>query len=161
MGTVELLLTNPVRDAEVVIGKYLGALVFLFFMLAFTLYYPALIYLLSGRPDLGPMAAGYLGTVLQAGAFLAVGLLASSLTENQMISAILSFAILLVLWLADAVSNNLGPPVGGIFKYLSITQQFNDFPRGIIDTSHVVYFLSLVAACLALTVLSLQTRRWR
>jgi ABC-2 type transport system permease protein len=160
-GTIELLLTNPVRDAEVVIGKYLGALVFLFFMLAFTLYYPALIYLLSGRPDLGPMAAGYLGIVLQAGAFLAVGLLASSLTENQMISAILSFAILLVLWLADAVSNNLGSPVKDIFKYLSITQQFNDFPRGIIDTSHVVYFLSLVAACLALTVLSLQTRRWR
>ena len=160
-GTIELLLTNPVRDAEVVAGKYLGALVFLFFMLAFTLYYPALIYLLSGRPDLGPMAAGYLGIVLQAGAFLAVGLLASSLTENQMISAILSFAILLVLWLADAVSNNLGSPVKDIFKYLSITQQFNDFPRGIIDTSHVVYFLSLVAACLALTVLSLQTRRWR
>ena len=160
-GTIELLLTNPVRDAEVVAGKYLGALVFLFFMLAFTLYYPALIYLLSGRPDLGPMAAGYLGIVLQAGAFLAVGLLASSLTENQMISAILSFAVLLVLWLADAVSNNLGSPVKDIFKYLSITQQFNDFPRGIIDTSHVVYFLSLVAACLALTVLSLQTRRWR
>ena len=160
-GTIELLLTNPVRDAEVVAGKYLGALVFLFFMLAFTLYYPALIYLLSGRPDLGPMAAGYLGIVLQAGAFLAVGLLASSLTENQMISAILSFAVLLVLWLADAVSNNLGSPVRDIFKYLSITQQFNDFPRGIIDTSHVVYFLSLVAACLALTVLSLQTRRWR
>jgi ABC-2 type transport system permease protein len=160
-GTIELLLTNPVRDAEVVVGKYLGALVFLFFMLAFTLYYPALIFLLSGRPDLGPMAAGYLGIVLQAGAFLAVGLLASSLTENQMISAILSFAVLLVLWLADAVSNNLGSPVRDIFKYLSITQQFQDFPRGIIDTSHVVYFLSLVAACLALTVLSLQTRRWR
>src|SRR5438874_7607211 len=160
-GTIELLLTNPVRDAEVVAGKYLGALVFLFFMLAFTLYYPALIYLLSGRPDLGPMAAGYLGIVLQAGAFLAVGLLASSLTENQMISAILSFAVLLVLWLADAVSNNLGSPVKDIFKYLSITQQFNDFPRGIIDTSHVVYFLSLVVACLALTMLSLQTRRWR
>jgi ABC-2 type transport system permease protein len=160
-GTIELLLTNPVRDAEVVAGKYLGALVFLFFMLAFTLYYPALIYGLGGSPDVAPMLSGYLGVILQAGAFLAVGLLASSLTENQMISAILSFAVLLVLWLADAVSNNLGSPVKDIFKYLSITQQFNDFPRGIIDTSHVVYFLSLVAACLALTVLSLQTRRWR
>jgi ABC-2 type transport system permease protein len=160
-GTIELLLTNPVREFEVVLGKYLGALTFLFFMLAFTLYYPALIYLLQGRPDVGPMAAGYLGIVLQAGAFLAVGLLASSLTDNQMISAMLSFAVLLIMWLADAVANNLGSPVREIFRYLSITQHFQDFPRGVIDTTHVVYFLSVVAACLALTMLSLQTRRWR
>jgi ABC-2 type transport system permease protein len=160
-GTIELLLTNPVREFEVVLGKYLGALTFLFFMLAFTLYYPALIYLLQGRPDVGPMAAGYLGIVLQAGAFLAVGLLASSLTDNQMISAMLSFAVLLIMWLADAVANNLGSPAREIFRYLSITQHFQDFPRGIIDTTHVVYFLSVVAACLALTMLSLQTRRWR
>jgi ABC-2 type transport system permease protein len=160
-GTVELLLTNPVREFEVVLGKYLGALGFLLFMLAFTLYYPALIYFLGGSPDVGPMAAGYLGILLQAGAFLALGLLASSLTENQMISAVLSFAVLLVFWLADAVANNLGAPARDIFRYLSITQHFQDFPRGVIDTTHVVYFLSLVLACLALTMLSLQSRRWR
>jgi ABC-2 type transport system permease protein len=160
-GTIELLLTNPVREFEVVLGKYLGVLTFLFFMLAFTLYYPVLLYLLQGRPDLGPMAAGYLGIVLQAGAFLAVGLLASSLTDNQMISAMLSFAVLLIMWLADAVANNLGSPAKEIFRYLSITQHFQEFPRGVIDTTHVVFFLSVVAACLALTMLSLQTRRWR
>jgi ABC-2 type transport system permease protein len=160
-GTIELLLTNPVREFEVVLGKYLGALMFLLFMLTFTLYYPALLYFLNGRPDLGPMAAGYLGIILQAGAFLAIGLLASSFTENQMIAAILSFAILLVLWLSDAVANSVGSPVREIFRYLSITQHFQDFPRGVIDTTHIVFFLSIVVGALALTMLSLQSRRWR
>jgi ABC-2 type transport system permease protein len=160
-GTIELLLTNPVREFELVIGKYLGALAFLCFMLLFTLYYPLLIYSLAGNPDLGPMAAGYLGILLQAGAFLAVGLLASSLTENQMISAILAFAVLLILWLADGVANSLGAPLREIVRFLSVTQHFQDFPRGVIDTTHIVYFLSIVVGCLALTMLSLQTRRWR
>jgi ABC-2 type transport system permease protein len=160
-GTIELLLTNPVREFEVVLGKYLGALTFLLFMLAFTLYYPALLYFLNGTPDIGPMAAGYLGILLQAGAFLAVGLLASSFTDNQMISAILTFAFLLVLWLADAVANSIGSPAREIFRYLSITQHFQDFPRGVIDTTHIVFFLSVVVGALALTMLSLQSRRWR
>jgi ABC-2 type transport system permease protein len=160
-GTIELLLTNPVREFELVIGKYFGAILFLFFMLLPTLYYPALLYMLGGFPDTGPMAAGYLGIILQAGAFLAVGLLMSSVTENQMISAMLSFAVLLVFWLADAVANNLGAPVNNIVRYLSITQHFQDFSRGVIDTTHVVYFVSMIVGCLVLTVLSLQSRRWR
>ena len=160
-GTIELLLTNPVREFELVIGKYLAALLFVLFMIAFTLYYPALIYALNGQPDVAPMAAGYLGVILQAGAFLAVGLLASSLTENQMISAIISFAVLLIFWLADAFANQLGAPAKDIFRYLSITQHFQDFPRGVIDTTHVVFFLSLIVGCLVLTMLSLQSRRWR
>jgi ABC-2 type transport system permease protein len=144
-----------------VLGKYLAGFLFILFMLALTLYYPALILALQGNPDVGPMAAGYLGVVLQAGAFLAVGLLASSLTENQMIAAIVTFAILLILWLAEAAANNLGAPAKDIFRYLSITQHFQDFPRGVIDTTHVVYFLSLIVGCLLLTMLSLQSRRWR
>jgi ABC-2 type transport system permease protein len=160
-GTIEVLLTNPVRESEVVLGKYLAGFLFILFMLALTLYYPALILALQGNPDVGPMAAGYLGVVLQAGAFLAVGLLASSLTENQMIAAIVTFAILLILWLAEAAANNLGAPAKDIFRYLSITQHFQDFPRGVIDTTHVVYFLSLIVGCLLLTMLSLQSRRWR
>ena len=99
--------------------------------------------------------------LLQAGAFLAVGLLASSFTDNRMISAILTFAFLLVLWLADAVANSIGSPAREIFRYLSITQHFQDFPRGVIDTTHIVFFLSVVVGALALTMLSLQSRRWR
>jgi ABC-2 type transport system permease protein len=159
-GTVELLLTNPVRDVEVVIGKYLGALGLLLVMLAFTLYYPALL-LIFGNPDRGPMIAGYVGVVLQAAAFLAVGLMASSFTQNQIVAAVLTFAILLLLWLSEAVASFIGRPAGDVMRYLSVTSHSQDFARGVIDSTHVVYFLSVVAAALFITFLSLQARRWR
>lgn len=159
-GTIELLLTNPVRDVEVILGKYLGALGFLLFMLAFTLFYPALLFMF-GSPDRGPMVAGYLGVLLQAAAFLAVGLMASSLTQNQIVAAVLTFAILLIMWLSESVANFVGRPVGDVMRYLSVTSHFQDFSRGVIDTTHVIYFLSVVAAALFIAFLSLQARRWR
>jgi ABC-2 type transport system permease protein len=159
-GTIELLLTNPVRDAEVVIGKYLGVLGFLLVMLAFTLYYPALLFIF-GNPDRGPMIAGYLGVVLQAAAFLAIGLMASSLTQNQIVAAVLTFAILLIMWLAEAVANFIGSPASDVMRYLSVNTHLQDFSRGVIDTTHIIYFISVVAAALLLTFLSLQARRWR
>jgi ABC-2 type transport system permease protein len=158
-GTVEILLTNPVRDHEVVIGKFLGATIFFLVMLVFTLYYPFLL-MTYGNPDRGPIMSGYLGLLLQGMAFLAVGLFASSLTQNQIIAAVLTFTVLLVLWLAEAASNILGAPMRDILRYLSITSHFQDFPRGVIDTAHIVYFLSIVVASLFLATLSLQTRRW-
>jgi ABC-2 type transport system permease protein len=159
-GTIELLLTNPVRDAEVVIGKYLGVLGFLLVMLAFTLYYPALLFIF-GNPDRGPMIAGYLGVVLQAAAFLAIGLMASSLTQNQIVAAVLTFAILLIMWLAESVANFIGSPASDVMRYLSVNTHLQDFSRGVIDTTHIIYFISVVAAALLLTFLSLQARRWR
>jgi ABC-2 type transport system permease protein len=158
-GTVEILLTNPVRDHEVVIGKFLGATVFFIVMLVFTLYYPFLL-ITYGNPDRGPIMSGYLGLLLQGMAFLGVGLFASSVTQNQIIAAVLTFTVLLVLWLAEAASNILGAPMRDILRYLSITSHFQDFPRGVIDTAHIVYFLSIVVASLFLATLSLQTRRW-
>ncbi len=158
-GTIELMMTNPVRDFELVLGKYLGALGFLLVMLAFTLYYPVLLFIF-GNPDRGPMLAGYLGVVLQAAAFLAIGLMASSFTQNQIVAAILTFAILLIMWLSESVANFLGKPLGDVMRYLSVTNHFQDFSRGVIDTTHVIYFLSIVAASLFITFLSLQTRRW-
>jgi ABC-2 type transport system permease protein len=158
-GTVEILLTNPVRDHEVVIGKFLGATIFFIVMLVFTLYYPFLL-ITYGNPDRGPIMSGYLGLLLQGMAFLSVGLFASSLTQNQIIAAVLTFTVLLVLWLAEAASNILGAPMRDILRYLSITSHFQDFPRGVIDTAHIVYFLSIVVASLFLATLSLQTRRW-
>lgn len=158
-GTVEILLTNPVRDHEVVLGKFLGATIFFIVMLVFTLYYPFLL-ITYGNPDRGPIMSGYLGLLLQGMAFLAIGLFASSLTQNQIIAAVLTFTVLLVLWLAEAASNILGAPMRDILRYLSITSHFQDFPRGVIDTAHIVYFLSLVVGSLFLATLSLQTRRW-
>jgi len=160
MGTVELLLTNPVRDVEVILGKFLGVMGFIVVMIAFTLYFPALLFIF-GTPDVGPMATGYLGVLLQAAAFAAIGLAVSSMTQNQIVAAFLSFAILLLLWLSDSMSNFLGKPLGDIMKYLSVTNHFQDFSRGVIDSSHVIFFVSVAVAALFVAYLSLQTRRWR
>lgn len=160
MGTVELLLTNPVRDIEVILGKFLGVMGFILVMLAFTLYFPALLFVF-GNPDIGPMATGYLGVVLQATAFAAIGLAMSSLTQNQIVAAFLSFALLLLLWLSDSMANFLGKPFGDAMKYLSVTNHFQDFSRGVIDSSNIIYFVSVAAAALFVAYLSLQTRRWR
>jgi ABC-2 type transport system permease protein len=160
LGTVELLLTNPVRDLEVVLGKFLGVMGFVAVMLLFTLYFPALLYVF-GSPDAGPMIAGYVGVILQAAAFVAIGLAVSSMTQNQIVAAFLSFAILLVMWLSDSMSTYLGKPLGDIMKYISVTTHFQDFSRGVIDSSHIIYFVSVAAAALFVAYLSLQTRRWR
>ncbi|MFN8637180.1 MAG: ABC transporter permease [Chloroflexota bacterium] len=160
LGTVELLLTNPVRDVEVVIGKFLGVMGFIMVILIMTLYFPALLFIF-GQPDPGPIATGYLGVVLQAAAFASIGLAISSTTENQIVAAFLSFAINLILWLSESISQFVGKPLDAVMKYLSITSHFQDFSRGVIDTSHVLFFLSVVAAALLLTYLSLQSRRWR
>jgi ABC-2 type transport system permease protein len=159
-GTFELLLTAPVRDAELVIGKFLGVMLLVLILLAVTAVYPVIL-MLAGNPDRGPMLAGYLGVVLQAAAFLAIGLFASSLTQNQIIAALLAFVILLLLWLADALSQITGGRIGDLFRFLSITRHFDEFPRGIIDTRHVIYFLSVTAASLFFTTLVVQARRWR
>src|SRR4051812_48032522 len=160
LGTVELLLTNPVRDLEVVLGKFLGVMGFVIVMLLFTLYFPALLYIF-GTPDTGPMVAGYIGVLLQAAAFVAIGLAVSSMTQNQIVAAFLSFAILLVMWLSDSMSSYLGKPLGDIMKYMSVTSHFQDFSRGVIDSSHIIYFVSVAVAALFVAYLSLQTRRWR
>ncbi len=159
-GTLELLLTAPVRDTELVLGKYLGVLLLLLLLLAVTLTYPAIL-LLAGNPDRGPILAGYLGVLLQGAAFLAIGLFASSLTQNQIIAALLTFVILLLLWLADALSQFTGGRIGDLFRFLSITRHFDEFPRGIIDSRHVIFFVSIIAGALFFTVQAVQTRRWR
>ena len=159
-GTIELLLTNPVRDIELVLGKFVGALLFVLSLLVLTLYYPALLFAF-GSPDVGPIVSGYLGVILQAAAFLAIGLMVSSFTQNQIVAAFVTFAILLLLWLSESVANFVGRPFNEVVRYLSVTGHFQDFSRGVIDSSHVIYFLSIVVGALFITYLSLQTRRWR
>jgi ABC-2 type transport system permease protein len=160
MGTLELLLTAPVRDVEVVLGKYLASLVFLVALLGLTFYYPFVL-VMFGNPDRGPMLAGYLGVFLQGAAFLAVGLLASSLTQNQIVAGVASLFGLLVLWLADSLGSVIPGALGDAVRYLGIVAHGSDFPRGLIESSSVVYYLSLIVVALFLTVRSLEARRWR
>lgn len=159
-GSLELLLTLPLRDWHVVLGKYLASLTLYLAILGLTLFYPFLLFRF-GNPDLGPILTGYLGTVLLGASFLSVGLFTSSLTENQVVASITGFGLLLLLWLADVIGRFSGPPLEGALVYASISDHYFATLRGVLDTSDVVYFLSVVVVFLFLTVRSLEVRRWR
>ena len=160
MGTIELLLTSPVRDWEVVFGKYLASLVFLLATLSLTLYYTILL-IVFASPDMGPIYAGYLGLVLYAAASLSVGMLTSTLTSNQIVAAVVAMGILLALYFVDAASGLAGGLGSTLIDEIGIKSHFDDFERGVIDTKHIVYFVSLTAFFLFLTIRALESRRWR
>lgn len=160
LGTIELLLTSPVRDWEVIIGKYVASLIFLIATVAPTLYYTILLYVFAS-PDLGPIYAGYLGLALYGGAALAIGLLCSTLTSNQIVAAVVAMGILLVMFFADLASDNISGTASTIISEMSIWSHFEDFRRGVIDTKHVVYYLSVIAFFLFMSVRALESRRWR
>jgi ABC-2 type transport system permease protein len=162
MGTLELLLTSPVQDWQVVLGKYLsGVITFAVMLVAPTLYYAALLRVF-GQPDFGPIVSSYVGVLLLGGAFLAVGVLTSALTQNQVIAYIVGMAILLVLWVADALSRIVGGgSLGDALTYLAITRHYEDFLRGVIDLQHLIYPLSVIVVALFIATQVLQTRRWR
>jgi gliding motility-associated transport system permease protein len=159
-GTVELLLTNPVQEWEIVTGKFLASIMLVLVMLGLTLLYPAFLFIF-GSPDIGPIITGYIGIFLQAAAFLAVGLWASSLTQNQIVAAIIAFALLLILWLSDNLGQFLGGTVGSIVSYTSVINHFQSFPQGVIQSNDVIYYLTLVVAGIVLSTLALQSRRYR
>lgn len=158
-GTIELLLTAPVNDWEVVLGKFLAAFALFLTMTALTLYYPLLL-MVFGNPDRGVIAAGYLGLILVGASFLSIGLLASSLTQNQVAAAMISLGIILALWLVGLLANMVTGQAGDIIRYISIINHYNDFLKGLVNTKDVIYYLSVTAAGLFLTIRSLETRRW-
>lgn len=162
MGTIELLLTAPVHDWQVVLGKFLGSLIlFVVMLLAPTLYY-VLILQVFGPPDYGPILTGYLGFLLLGAAYLAVGVFGSSVTQNQIIAFFVSLVILLLMWLADAAMNVFGTgPLSDALVYIALPRHFGDLFRGILDTTDIVYALSIIAIFLFLATQVLQTRRWR
>ena len=160
LGTLELLLTSPVRDWEVVIGKYLASLLILAAILAATLYYVLLLYVF-GSPDTGPILSGYFGLLLYGAAALAIGLLGSSFSGNQIVAAVVGIAILLMLSYVDRIGGLVEGIVRQIVQGMSMNSHIVDFTRGVIDLSSVVYFLSLAAVFIFLAIRSLETRRWR
>lgn len=160
-GTIESLLTTPVAEAVVVLGKYVGAVLFLLTLLAPTLVYVVLLMSLS-HPDPGPIAAGYLGVVLLGMLYLAVGCLASSLTSSQTLAFLGTFFALFIFEVLALVVAPAAPPGVRMFLYaLSVDQRMGDFSRGLVDTGHVVFFIAASAWFLALASIVLETRRWR
>ena len=147
-GTLELLLTDPTLEGLIVTSKYAAALAVFTAMLTPTLAYP-LVLTAIGQPDLGPVVCGYLGLWLLGGLFLAVGLLASSLTQNQIAAASLSFTVLLLLWALARAADSVAPgTLHDVLAYISAFTRFADFLRGLVDTRALVYFVSGTALCL-------------
>jgi len=159
-GTFELLLTYPVREGEILAGKYLAALVLYLILLALTLLYPGLIAYFT-RVEWGPIFAGYFGLLLTGAMFLAAGVLVSSLTENQIVAAFGTFGILLSFWVVGWGAEFAGGTLRSVFQYLSIGDHLDGFTRGLIDTKDLVYYLSVTALALFLTLRSLESKRWR
>lgn len=159
-GTLELLITMPVRESEVIFGKFLGALGLLAVMLLVSLPYPISVSRF-GDLDWGPVISGYLGLLLQGGAMIAIGLAASSFTDNQLVAFFVSFFICAVLvavgWLLP-----LMPPgfVVNTAEWLSFDYHFESMSRGVIDTRDLIYFLSIAGFCLMLAFRALESRRW-
>ncbi|NUR54829.1 MAG: ABC transporter permease subunit [Acidobacteria bacterium] len=159
-GTVELLLTSPVTDLQIIIGKFLGALGLYIAMLLVTLLYVAILFV-YGNPEWRPLVAAYLGLLLMGGAFLSIGLFISSTTDNQIVAGIISFVVFLLLWIIGWFAESAGPTIGPLTSYLSITEHFEDFAKGIVDTKHVLYYASLITFGLFLTAKSVDSERWR
>jgi ABC-2 type transport system permease protein len=159
-GTIELLMTSPLSTTQILLGKFFAALSLYMTIVALTLVY-CLILELYGDPDWGPIWSAYLGYLLLGGTFIGVGILASSLTENQIVAVLLAFGTLLLLWLIDWSASFAGPTAAKILTYLSIIQHLQGFQRGVIDSGDVVFYLSLTFFTLFLTSRVLESRRWR
>jgi ABC-2 type transport system permease protein len=176
MGTLELLLTSPIREFEIVLGKFIAAFVMTAIMTALSLYF-ILVLFIYGDPDIGPLLSGLLGLGLYAAATLAVGLFASALSSNQIVGLIVGSGILTALTIIDFVSERLtglasqvldGFQLGASFSVFDLDSfgvaqggHFADFAKGIISVSDIAYYVSLTAVFLLLTVLVLEARRWR
>lgn len=158
-GTIELLMTSPLKDTEVVIGKFLASWILLIFMLLLTFLFPVLI-LPFGHPDIGPIASGYLGLLLLGSSFLSVGVMVSSMTKNQIVAALTSFGLLLSLWIMEFLSQR-GGKIGDFLGYLSLNKHFDAFSRGTVSLKHTVYYLSVIIVCLFFTVKSVESSKWR
>lgn len=159
-GTMELLLTSPITDLQIILGKFLGAMGLFGAMLVVTAIDIAILFRI-GNPELKPVLAGYVGLLLLGGSFLSVGLLISSLTKNQIVAGVMTFAVFLLLWIINWFADSVGPLGRTIVSFLSITEHLDDFTKGIIDTKHVVYYLSFITFGLFLTAKSVDSERWK
>jgi ABC-2 type transport system permease protein len=159
-GTIELLLTSPITDMEIILGKFLGALGLYASILAVTLLYMGILFV-YGNPEWRPLVAGYLGLLLMGAAFISIGLLISSMTNNQIVAGTITFVVFLLFWIIGWFADTAGPTIGPITSWLSITEHFDDFSKGIIDTKHVIYYLTLITFGLFLSAKSVDTERWR
>jgi ABC-2 type transport system permease protein len=159
-GTLELLSTMPVRDWEVVLGKFLAALALLGTAIGLTLVFAITVRTL-GPMDRGPAIGGYIGLILMGGAYISIGLMCSAFTRNSIIAFIASFGICFALYLFGRLTQFMPEALQPVISFLSIDGHFENIGRGVIDTRDVIYYLSVIGTCLLLATTSLESRRWR
>jgi gliding motility-associated transport system permease protein len=159
-GTIELLATSPIRDAEIVIGKWLAAMTLYACMLLFT-GLNVLFLFKYGNPDWKPLLIGYLGLLLQAGALLAIGTFISTLTKNQIIAGAVTFVVCLILWIIEWPSEFDSSAWARVLSYLSVVVHFESFGRGVIDTKDLIFYATVIFLGLFLTERSMESLRWR
>ena len=162
-GTLEMLITLPVSDSDVILGKYVGALGLVLTVVFATLAYPVAMFRWPwnlGPLDWGPIFAGYIGLLLFSGAAVAIGLLITAMTESQSIAFFITFFILVALWVVGDVAGYLGGGLGTVLQYVSFQTRLEGFARGIVDTRDVVYFLSVTALALVVAFRALERRKW-
>jgi len=158
-GTIELLATSPVKDVEIILGKWLAALLMYSCILLISALNVALLFA-YGKPDWKPVLVGYLGLLLQGGCLLAIGTFVSTTTKNQIIAGTATFAVCLLLWVFDWISYETAG-WARVMSYMSVVAHFEPFAKGVLDTKDVVYYLSVIFLGLFLTARSLESLRWR
>ncbi|HXY16381.1 MAG TPA: ABC transporter permease [Terriglobales bacterium] len=159
-GTIELLATSPIRDTEIIIGKWLAALTLYATMLLFTALNFAFLFK-YGNPDWKPLAIGYLGLLLQAGGLLAIGTFISTLTKNQIIAGAATFGVCLLLWVLEWVSGYETATWAKVLAYMSVITHFESFAKGVLDTKDAIFYLTVIFVGLFFTSRSMESLRWR
>jgi ABC-2 type transport system permease protein len=159
-GSFELLLTFPLRDTEIILGKFGACFITFIAMLIPTFFYQAIIFSLS-EPELGPVISGYLGVILLGASFISVGILASTLTENQIIAAVVTFGVLLLFWIIQWGADFTGPIIAEILIQISILEHYQEFAKGVINTHDILFYLLFSFFFLFLTKRSLESNKWR
>ena len=158
--TFSLLLSSPVHLSEIVAGKFLACLGVVTFMILLSSYSIAFI-VLMGQPELAPILSGYLGILLMTGCYIAMGVFASSLTDNQIVAAVIGFGLALFMWLLELPAQNADTGIGMILEYISLRSHLDSFLKGTLDSSDIAYYLSFMAFLLVITHQVLDSRRWR
>ncbi len=159
-GTIELLLTSPLTDFEIVMGKFVGAVGLYAALLLVTMVYITMLFV-YGNPEWRPVVTGYLGLLLLGSCFISMGLFISSTTKNQMVAGAATFVAALMFWIINWFADSVGPTASAVLSYLSITQHFDDFAKGVLDTTHLIFYLSFISFGLFLTLKSVDSERWR
>ena len=160
MKTFRLLLSSPIHLREIILGKFLACMFVVTAIILLSSYSVGFLFLL-GEPETGPIVTGYMGVVLMAGCYVSVGVFASSLTDNQIVAAVLTFGFSLFMWVTGWAAQAAGATTGQVLQFLSIVDHLDRFLKGIIDTSDLVYYLSFIFLSLFLCHRVLDSNRWR